>query len=96
MNPNKTRYRTTNWPEYNRSLQSRGSLTVWMSPDILWLDSVRSGTKGRPKVYSDAAIQAILTLKVLFRLALRQARGLASSLLKRLKLDWPVPRFSTA
>ena len=42
MNPNKARYRTTNWPEYNRSLQNRGSLTVWMSPDILWLDSVRS------------------------------------------------------
>ena len=79
MNPNKTRYRTTNWSEYNRSLQSRGSLTVWMSPDILWLDSVRSGANGRPKVYSDAAIQAILTLKVLFKLALRQARGLVSA-----------------
>ena len=71
--PNKTRYRTSNGPEYNRSLQSRGSLTVWMSPDILWLDSARSGANGRPKVYTDAAIQAILTLKVLFKLALRQA-----------------------
>ncbi|MBP7394259.1 MAG: transposase [Zoogloea sp.] len=50
MNPNKTRYRTSNWH-----------------------DSVRSRTKGRPKVYTDAAIQAILTLKVLFKLALRQA-----------------------
>ena len=95
MNPNKARYRTTNWPEYNRSLQNRGSLTVWMSPDILWLDSVRSGAKGSPKVYSDSAIQAILTLKVLFKLALRQARGLVSSLLKLLELDWPVPCFST-
>ena len=82
MNPNKTRYRTSNWPEYNRSLQSRGSLTVWMSPDILWLDSARSGAQGRPKVYTDAAIQAILTLKVVFKLALRQARGRVSSLLK--------------
>ena len=51
----------------------RGSLTVWMSPAILWLDSVRSGAQGRPKVCTDAAIQAILTLKVLFKLALRQA-----------------------
>lgn len=95
MNPNKTRYRTTNWPEYNRSLQSWGSLTIWMSPDILWLDNVRSGAKGRPKVYTDAAIQAILTLKVLFKLVLRKARGLVSSLLKLLALDWPVPCFST-
>ncbi len=95
MNPNKTRYRTTNWPEYNRSLQNRGSLTVWISPDILWLDGARRGAQGRPKVYSDAAIQAILTLKVVFKLALRQARGLVSSLLKLLELDWPVPCFST-
>jgi len=73
MSPNKTRYRTSNGPEYNRSLRSRGGLTVWMSPDILWPDSARSGAKGRPKVYTDAAIQAILTLKVLFRRALRQA-----------------------
>ena len=35
----------------------------------LWLDSVLSGAK----VCVDVAIQAILTLKVLFRLALRQA-----------------------
>ncbi len=95
MNPNKTRYCTTNWPEYNRSLQNRGSLTVWMSPGILGLDGVRSGAQGRPKVYSDAAIQAILTLKRVFKLALRQARGLVSSLLKLLELDWPVPCFST-
>ncbi|WP_431521842.1 transposase [Fluviibacter phosphoraccumulans] len=61
MNPNKTRYRITNWSECNLSLQSRGSLTVWMSPDILWLDSVRSDAKGRPQVYTDAAIQASLT-----------------------------------
>jgi hypothetical protein len=56
MNPNKTRYRMTNWSECNLSLQSRGSLTVWMSPDILWLDSVRSEAKGRPQVSTDAAI----------------------------------------
>ncbi|MCG9056143.1 hypothetical protein LH442_09075 [Laribacter hongkongensis] len=28
MNLHKTRYRTTNWPEYNRSLQNRGHLTI--------------------------------------------------------------------
>ncbi len=95
MNPHKTRYRTTNWPEYNRSLQSRPNLTVWMSPDIPWLGNVRTETNGRPTVYTDAAIQAVLTMKVLFKLGLRQARGLVSSLLTLLKLDWPVPCFST-
>jgi len=64
MKPSKPRYRTTNWPEYSRSLQSRGNLTVWMSPDISWLGSHCAGTNGRPKVYTDAAIQTVLTLKV--------------------------------
>ena len=79
MNSHKTRYRTTNWPEYNRSLQNRADLTVWMSPDIPWLGNVRTKTNGRPTVYTDAAIQAVLTMKVLFKLALRQARGLVCS-----------------
>ncbi|MCW3479533.1 transposase [Neisseriaceae bacterium JH1-16] len=95
MNPHKPRHRTTNWLEYNRSLQNRASLTVWMSPDIPWLGNGRTGDNGRPQVYTDAAIQAVLTMKVLFKLALRQARGLVSSLVKLLGLDWPVPCFST-
>ena len=37
----------------------------------------------------------MLTLKVLFKLALRQARGLVCSVLRLLGLDWPVPCFST-
>ena len=95
MNSPKTCYRTTNWPEYNRSLQNRANLTVWMSPDMPWLGNVRTETNGRPTVYTDAAIQAALTIKVLFTLGLRQARGLVSSLLMLLKLDWSVPCFST-
>ncbi|MDN0076677.1 transposase [Crenobacter sp. SG2303] len=42
-----------------------------------------------------AVIQTALTLKVLFKLALRQARGLVCSVLKLLGLDWPAPYFST-
>ncbi|MDN0076700.1 transposase [Crenobacter sp. SG2303] len=95
MTPYQTRYRTTNWPEYNRSRQNWASLTVWMSSDIPWLGNGRSGANGRPQVYADAAIQAVLIMKVLFKLAIRQARGLVNSLLKLLSLDWPVPCFST-
>ena len=79
----------------HRSLQNQANLTVLMSPDTPWLDNVRTETNGRPTVYTDAAIQAVLTMKVLFKLGLRQARGLVSSLLTLLKLDWPVPCFST-
>ena len=54
-----------------------------------------SGRRGRQKTYSDAAIQACLTLKVLFGLPLRQTTGFVESLLKRVELDWSVPDFST-
>ncbi len=27
----KTKYRVTNWPEYERGLKSRGDITVWFS-----------------------------------------------------------------
>ncbi|MDN0083891.1 transposase [Crenobacter sp. SG2305] len=66
-------------------------MTVWMSPDIPWLGNGRIGANGRPQVYTDEAIQAVLIMKVLFKLALRQARGLVSSLVKLLGLDWSVP-----
>ena len=41
------------------------------------------------------AIQACLTLKVLFGLPLRQTTGFVESLLKLVGLDWSVPDFST-
>lgn len=49
---------------------------------------------GQP-VCSDAAIQACLTVNVLFGLPLRQATSFVASLLKLAGLDWPVPDCST-
>ena len=90
-----TRYRTTNWPEYNAALRRRGSLLVWLDREMEWLASP-SGRPGRPGTFSDAAIQFCLSMKVLFGLALRQTIGMVASLLKLAGLeDWPVPDFST-
>ena len=50
---------------------------------------------GRPPVFSDAAIQFCLSIKVLFKLPLRQTAGMVASLLRLAGLDWPVPDFST-
>jgi hypothetical protein len=61
----KARYRTRNWREYDRGLIARGDLTVWISPDLAWHASVGTGRRGRARVFTDAAIQAVLTLKVL-------------------------------
>ncbi len=95
MKPPKPRYRTTNWSEYNRSLEARGDLTIWFSPEVAWHSNEREGQAGAPTRYSDQAIQIMLTLKVLFQQGLRQVRGLTRSLMRLLVLDWMVPCFST-
>lgn len=61
---------------------------------MAWASSAR-GKRGRPQQFSDAAIQACLTLKVLFGLPLRQTTGFVESLLRLVGLDWAVPDFST-
>ena len=92
--PAPTRYRTLNWSSYNAALRERGSLTVWFDPSTPW-HAAPSGRRGAQPVYSDAAIQACLTIKVRFGLPLRQTTGFVASLLKLAGLDWPVPDFST-
>lgn len=87
-------YRTKNWPAYNKALKDRGSLTIWFNPEATW-KAAPTGKRGRQPRYSDAAIQAYLTLKVLFGMPLRQATGFVESLLKLVDLDWEVPNFST-
>jgi hypothetical protein len=54
-----------------------------------------SGKRGRYQKYSGAAIPFCLTIKGLFNLALRQAIGMAQSLLKLAGLDWQAPDLST-
>ena len=89
-----TTYKTRNWAEYNLSLKRRGSLSIWFDPEMDW-EATSSGRRGREQTYSAAAIQACLTLKVLFGLPLRQTTGFVESLLKLVGLDWSVPDFST-
>ena len=54
-----------------------------------------TGKRGCQPVYSDAAVQTCLTMKVLFGMALRQTTGFVESLLGLISLDWDVPDFST-
>jgi hypothetical protein len=92
--PEPARYRTTNWKSYNDALRRRGSLLIWLDKDMAWLAN-RAGRPGRPPVFSDAAIQFCLMVKVLFGLPLRQCTGMVSSILEMAGLDWAVPDFST-
>lgn len=92
--PEPTRYRTTNWKTYNEALKKRGSLTIWFDRDMAWFGT-KTGRLGRPLVFSDAAIQFSLMMKVPFGLPLRQTTGMVGSILEMAGLDWPVPDFST-
>ena len=49
--------------------------------------SPHDGSLGRPAVFSDVAIQFCLTIKLLFKLPLRQRTGMVASLLTMADLD---------
>ena len=93
----RSRYKVVNWREYNEALKQRGSLTVWFSDDFeeSWLANKDvKPRRGRPFLYSEVCIQLILTLRHLFKLALRQVIGFVGSLFSLLKKSLPIPEFS--
>src|SRR3954470_16620400 len=92
----KQRRRITNWAEYDAALRQRGSLTVWFTEAAIaaWHAEPRTTLGGQPH-YSSLAIATGLTLKAVFRLALRQTEGLIGSLIRLLGLDLSVPDHTT-
>src|SRR5215211_2758876 len=92
----KQRRRITNWAEYDAALRQRGSLTVWFTDEAVaaWHAEPRTTPGGQPH-YSDLAILTALTLKAVFRLALRQTEGLIGSIIGLLGLDLSVPDHTT-
>src|SRR3954466_8356744 len=83
----KQRHWVTNWAEYDAGLRARGSLTVWFTPEAVaaWAAAPRT-PRGGQSSYSDLAITTALTLRAVFRLALRQTEGLIGSVLQLLNL----------
>jgi hypothetical protein len=92
----KQRQRVTNWAEYDAALRQRGSLTVWFTKEAIaaWRAEPRTTRGGQPH-YSALAIRTALTLRAVFRLALRQTEGLIGSVFQLLGLDLAVPDHST-
>ena len=92
----RARYRIRNWPQYEAGLKRRGDLTLWLDQAAIagWHASRRT-TPGGQALYSDLAIELVLTLRLVFHLALRQAEGFARSVLRLLGLDLPVPDHTT-
>ena len=92
----KQRWRVTNWPAYEAGLRRRGDLTFWLDEAALagWQAPRRSTPDGQPQ-YSDLAIELVLTLRLVFHLALRQAEAFSASVLRLLGLERAVPDHTT-
>jgi hypothetical protein len=92
----KQKRKVTNWAAYDASLRQRANLTVWFSDAAIdgWKAAPRT-TRGGQAWYSPLAILTALTLRAVFRLALRQTEGLIGSIIRLLGLTLAVPDHST-
>ena len=92
----KARYRVTNWPAYEAGLRRRGDVTFRVEESALagWRAPRRTTPGGQPR-YSDLAIELVLSVRLVFHRALRQAEAFARSVLRLLGLDLAVPDHTT-
>ena len=90
------KHRVINSAAYDAALRRRGSLTVWFTAEAIagWRAEPRTTPGGQPS-YSSLAILTALTLRAVFRLALRQTEGLIGSIFGLLGLALAVPDHST-
>ena len=91
-----TKYRVGNWSAYEQALVQRGDVTLWLSADATdaWRPSP-SGRPGAPKTFSDCAIETALTLRLVFRVPVRQAEGFLRSVLSLMGVDLAAPDHTT-
>ena len=90
-------YRLRNWNQYNKALIRRGSLSVWISEEVLstWHNRARTGKRGKPTCYTDTAILCMATLEEVYSLPLRATEGLTRSLIRLLGVEVSVPSYTT-
>jgi hypothetical protein len=88
----KSTYRILNWHDYNTALIKRGEIDLWIDKETLenW-HAVPTGKPGRPRIYSDMAIQAILLMRIVFCLPLRAITGTVASIFRLAGITLSVP-----
>jgi hypothetical protein len=89
-------YRVRNWPEYEKALVQRGSLTFWLTDDFekVWLYAGEK-QRGSQFDYSEQAIEIMLTIKEVFHLSNRRVEGFVRSVFAMMNIHLPVPDHTT-
>jgi hypothetical protein len=91
------RYQVRNWKEYDKALQQRGEITLWVDEASLaaWKNQEKTGRRGASRTYSDTAILVLASLRQLFHLPGRACEGFLRSIFTLMGVDLPVPDHST-
>lgn len=91
----KSRYKVTNWKDYNQALRKRGDITVWFTEEAIqgWHPE-KTGKRGRPFQYGEHAIATALLVREVFKLPLRQTEGFLNSIAALMNVDIGIPDFS--
>ena len=85
------------WRALDAAHQKRGAmLTIWLdASNEAFAPPAKTGRRGRPSKFSDAFIEAALTVKVLTGLPLRAVEGFVRGVRDLAGAQWPVPDHST-
>ena len=91
------KYKVRNWKQYNQALVDRGKVLFWITEEAMknWEEQEHTGKPGKPKQFSNTAIETSLTLQQVFRMPLRQTEGFLASILERITHTLKAPDHST-
>jgi len=91
-----SRYKITNWSEYNQALKDRGSLEIWIDSKVeeRWYYQGKSQRGGQYR-YSEECIELAATLRELYNLPYRQTQGFLASLIRLAGWNLQVPDYTS-
>lgn len=90
-----SRYKITNWSQYNQALKHRGSLHIWMPEELenQWYYQGES-QRGAQYQYSDSCIEMACIIREVYHLGYRQTQGFVESLITFRGWKVKVPHYS--
>jgi hypothetical protein len=94
----RSKFKTTNWPQYNNNLRNRGRIDFMISKNLSdgwYADNIGSKKRGGQKRYSDKAILICLQIRYLFGLKLRQSQGFIDWIFEISRLSITSPDYTT-